>query len=189
MEDAADALSFALVVVEQRFEDTEAAVGSLFDGILEVIEDWVLLLKPNRVTFLVLGCFLVWHACQRLRAEWRGPGLAAAGVSLVAPVSWSLSAKARMALSGRNPEANIDSQEPELFNINKLRRPHPIYARAIDNRWRTWPPIPLGPTVLEYRNVRSFARRPDEKTWRQIVRLTEMPFEIFTPGRGGWDVP
>ena len=85
-----------------------------------------------------------------------------------------------MALSGRNPEANIDSQEPELFNINKLRRPHPIYARAIDNRWRTWPPIPLGPTVLEYRNVRSFARRPDEKTWHQIVRLTEMPFEIFT---------
>ena len=173
-------MSKALVVVEQGMENAEIAMSGLMGSLMEVVESWVLLLQPNRVTMAVLFGFFVCHLVSKLREAFGGRFRAAADASLAAPDTWSLTAKQKMALSGRNPEANIDRELEEPFDIRTIRRDHPIYAMALDRGWRTWPPIARARTVLDHDAVRSMPRRSDERTWQQITRLTAMLFEIYT---------
>ena len=176
LEETVDSLKYALVVAEQRFGEVDQALGSLFDAVVEVLEGWVRLLLPNRVTVAAVAAVITYQLVRRVSSKNGDTGLAAARVPLAAPVAWSRSAKENLALSGRNPEANVDPG----FDINQLRNPHPIYALSLRERWRTWPPIARSLTVLTPDCIRGLARNQEPQTWRNIVNLTEMPFEIFT---------
>ena len=87
------------------------------------------LLYPNCYTFVGLVVLFGYEYHRRYRA--------AAAVSVVAPARrWFRSAKDAMALSGRNPEANVDSVEPATARdaLDRIRRPHDVYDEAIEAR-------------------------------------------------------
>ena len=81
--------------------------------------------------------------------------------------SWFMSPKKQMALSGRNPEANVDHP---ANHPDRTRQPHPIYGVVFDDRLRPWPPFLRHGDGLVPAVVNSLAA--NEASPRHASRLT-----------------